>query len=727
MISTLPRRASLTLFAFVIVATCAVWGWSDTNAIQAQVNQSSGVGFTLVAYDTSLLDPSDIEAADLAAKMVLSNIDEGLILVGQYSDHAVEPETFATSDLAKAAIDESSDRMRSDAADTPADLSEMLESYASFIEQLGVPGKLFILSAGNFTFHESTGVRGLEGLAADLSAQGITISTISLATTPAPDRDVLATISDAGGGTPYDLGFLDGVIEFINGELGVTLTPSLQTENTSAAGETIDIGVPPHSSYLVAGFSFEDPETINVIRQPNGQEISDTVGSVNAFAISGMKFFTVRNPQPGFWALRSSADSGQLTMYSDVINDLSIVMPPQPPFPSAESFILEANALSGDLPLIDASAMVDAVITGPDGTEHSYILNDLGEDGDLFSEDGVFSSTVAAQDAIGVSEVTLSMRWPNLATTIDGNGTFVVEPFPIIEIAIQGDGSVNKGARSHLATVDLKFDNAAYLVAQDDIEVSMLNVAEGSIVEIELEPTEVIEEKVYQLRVFGVLPTEGQYEFDATLRSTHLGRDFVAEATSATQDFELITPTPVLLYAGIGVAAFVLFIFILLWLRALLQSSPFGNLYRVSSNRERELVANFRDYRGSAWDRFMNKPIVPAAAMPGIPLHGGRFIFAVRGIAISYRPDSDGLLNVMVGGEPLQAGKTSIPDGEEFQIGSETFVFDRTPAGSDVRMSERLTQTQRTRNEELDTFALDPMTWDAPSSARPTRRYYRPG
>ena len=83
--------------------------------------------------------------------------------------------------------------------------------------------------------------------------------------------------------------------------------------------------------------------------------------------------------------------------------------------------------------------------------------------------------------------------------------------------------------------------------------------------------------------------------------------------------------------------------------------------------------------------------------------------------------------NVLVGNEPLQAGTTEIPDGEEFQIGSETFVFDRGPAGSDVRMSERLTQTQRPQNEELDTFALDPMTWDAPSSARPTRRYYRPG
>ncbi len=727
MFNSLPKPASLTLFAFVLIAASVAFLALDNRPINAQENQTTEVGFTLVAFDTTLIETSDIEAADLAAKMVLSDVDEGLILVGQYADHAADPETFATSDLAKAVIDDASDRMKSNGTEVAADLSEMIETYAAFIGQLGVPGKLFILSAGQFDYHASTGVAGLEDVAAELAEQGVTVSTISLATTPAPDRDVLAAISSAGGGTPYDLGFLDGVIEFINGELGVTLAPSLQTDDAGAAGETIDIGVTPHSSYLVAGFAFEDPETINVIRQPNGQEISDTVGSVNAFAVSGMKFFTVRNPQPGFWALRSGGGSGPLTMYSDVVNDLSVVVPTQPPFPSGEPFVLEAHALAGDLPLIDASASIDAVVTGPDGVETAYVFNDLGEDGDVFSEDGVFSGTIEAQDVFGISEVTLSMRWPNVEATIDGAGAFVVEPFPTIEIAVQGDGAVNEGARSHLATVDLMFDNAAFLAPQDDIEVLLTNVADGSNIDIELEPAEIVEDKVYKLRVYGILPDDGQYQLSATLRSNHLERDFVAVATPAVQDFELTTPIPIPLYSGIGVAAFIVLIFLILLARSLIQSSPYGNLYRVGPNDQRILVADFRNYRGSAWDRLMNKTIVPAAAMPGIPLHGGRFTFAARGVDINYNPDSDGLLNVMISGEPIQSGSTPIPDGEEFKIGSETFVFDRTEASPDVQISERLTQPRKERNEELDTFALDPMTWDAPSSARPTRRYFRPG
>ena len=596
MFKTVRKRASLALFGIAALVVSVVFAMDWGPIADAQTDGSDGVGFTLVAFDTSLIELEDIEAADLAAKMVLSDADEGLILLGQYGDHAEDPETFATADLAKAVVDEVSGAMRSNGVDEAADLSEMLESYARFMEQLEVGGKFFILSAGGFTFHESSGVAGLEGLVADLAAHGVTTSTISLASTPAPDRDVLAAISSAGGGRAYDLGFLDGVLEFINGELGVTLSPSLRTDAVGAAGETIDIGVPPHSSYLVAGFAFDDPETVNVIRQPNGQEIEGTVGSVNAFAITGLKFFTVRNPQPGFWALRSAGGSGQLTMYSDVVNDLSVTMGPQAPFPVGEPFVLEVNALAGDSPLIDAAATIDAVVTGPDGVVHSHVLNDVGENGDVFSEDGVFSGTIAAQEVVGISDVTLSMRWPNLSATIEGTGAFVVEPFPTIEIAIEGDGMVGEGARAHLATVDLRFDNAAFLAAQDEVEISVVSVADGSALEVELEPTEVVEEKVYQLRVFGVLPEDGEYEFGAVLRSTHLDREFVAEAMSATQEFELTVPTPILLYAAIGLAGFFGFLFLLLLLRALLQSSPFGFLYRVTSDGEREMVADFRGY-----------------------------------------------------------------------------------------------------------------------------------
>ena len=722
------RAALVSWVAAVFVSLVALPGWE--REAEAQEGNASSDAFTFVAFDTTLTEIEDIEAAQLAAKMVFSINGRGSIFLGEYSDHAEEPRSFSSADEAQVSVDGIIERLGSNVGKKPdaANLSEMMESYSSYIGQLPNPegGRMFVLSAGGFTVHESVGVTGLTDVAADLASQRVEVRTISLATTPGSDREVLAAISDAGKGRSYDLGFLEGVIEFIDDQLNVLLHATLRIEDASAAGESITVDIPPHSSYLVAGFAFEDSGTSNVIVQPNGQVIGDSVGSVSVISISGMKFYTVRNPQPGVWKLDSSGGSGSITFFSDVINQLSVVMPEQAPFPSGETFVLTAEARAGELPLIDTSAIIDATVTGPDGSEQSYELNDRGADGDVFSEDGIFSTTIGPQEIVGVSNVQLNMRWPNLTATIDGGGSFAIEPFPTIEISSAvSETPITEGEKTHLATVDLKLGENPFLADREHVAVSMRNAGGGSEVDIELEPTEVVDGKIYQLKVFASLIESGDYEFDATLQSSHIEREFVAVATTRTESIEITVPTPVVTYVLYGIAGFFGFVFLVLLIRALFQHSPFGYLYRLDSNGERELVANFAEYRRSPWDWLMNKRIVPAAALPGVPLLGGRFVFSTRGVAFQYRPDSDGLLRMTVRGEALQTGKNMIADNEEFQIGGETFVFDRARTEGEVRVSDRIRSVRQERNAELESFALDPMTWDAPSSARPTRRVGR--
>ena len=534
-------RKSAAVVPFVAVAAMvmtalAVFGTGGK--VEAQEPRSISDGLTLVAFDTSLTQIEDIESAQLAANLVVTNADRGLIFVGKYAEHAEDPQEYSSVDAAKSAINDIAEELMANVDGTPvsANMSEMLENYSSSIQQIDglEAGRMFVISAGRFTFRESGGVDGLAVLAGDLAAGGVVINTISLATTPSPDRDVLAAISSVAGGTAYDIGFLDGVIEFINSELNVRLVPSLETQATVDVEETLSIEVPPHSSYLVAGFAFEDPETNNVIQQPNGQVITGPVGSVSEFAIANMKFYTVRNPQPGVWILRSAEGSGALKLFSDLVNHLSVVMPPQAPYQAGEQFVITADALSGELPLIDASAMIDAVVTGPDGSQKSYVLNDLGQDGDVFSEDGTFTASVASQDVVGISDVQLSMRWPNVSATIAGSGAFVIEPFPTIEITTVALGNaISEGVSTHLATVDLKLGEYPFLADQEHVEVSMTNVADGSAVDFVLEPAEIVDDKIYQLRILAALTMPGDYEFDATLRSTHLERGFEAVAAKA--------------------------------------------------------------------------------------------------------------------------------------------------------------------------------------------------
>lgn len=723
-----PALATACLAFALVIALCAS-AFDGGRVAVAQEGRSVSDGFTLVAFDVTLGEMEDIEAAQLAAKMVLSQAESGLIFVGQYSDHAEEPVEFDSADSAKMAVDEITAELEANVGSeqSAASLSEMLESYALFIGSLGseAGGRLVVLSAGGFTFHESVGVGGLTDTAADLFSQGVIVSTVSLATTPGGDREVLAEISSTGGGWAYDLGFLDGVIEFIDNEISVQLNPSLQVDSASSTGETINVDVPPHSTYLVAGFAFEDGESTNVIEQPNGQEIGDSVGSVSVISISGMKFFTVRNPQPGSWALRSSGGTGPLTMYSDVVNDIRVDMPIAAPFPTGVPIVMTANAMLGDVPLIDSSATIDAVVTGPDGGESSYEMNDRGEDGDEFSEDGTFSAAVTAQDLVGFSEVQLTLRWPNVSATIDGVGGFVIESFPSIAIElIDSSTPVVANTRTHLATVKLLLGENPFLAEQDGVSVMVVNVEDETEIDVELEPVEVVEDKVYELRVFAVVETTADYVFNATLVSTHLERAYEARAVEQTRSIELTSPVPVTLIVVGAVGVTVGFVLLILMLIALIRPKPYGYLYRLDAKGDRELVADFGSFRRSAWDWLMHKSIIPAAALPGVPLLGGRFVFSNWGMIFDYKPNTDGLLRMTVRGEGLETGRTRIPDNEHFNIGPETFVFDRSPLGEDVRVSDRLRPSQQARNAELDTFALDPMTWDAPSSARPTRRMY---
>ena len=695
----------------------------------AGIEDSKSGGFTLVAFDVTLDKIEDVEAAQLAAKMVLSSTEDDLLFVGEYSDRTEKPMRFNSTDEALLAVDEITDKLKSNVGgeSASANLSQMLESYALFVEQLGNEsgGHLLVLSAGDFTYDQSVDLEDLSDVSADLASDGVTVSTVSLATTPGSDREVLAAISDAAGGRAFDLGFLDGVIEFIDDQLKIALHESLQVEEAKFEGRTVRVDVPPHSSYLVAVFAFEDGNAVNVIEQPNGQEIGDSVGSVSAISISGMKLFTVRNPQPGIWYLKSFGGSGSVRMYNDVINDIRVHTPATLPFQTGEPIVLMADARLGDLPLIDSSATIKAVVTQPNGSKRDYQLNDRGVDGDTYPEDGTFSATVPAQSLVGLNEVELSLTWPDISASIDAAGGFVVETFPIIEISlVELDAPVAEGVRTHLATVDLKLGDDPFLAKQDEIIVSMVSAEDGTDVALEFEPTEIVDDKLYQLRVFGSVVMSAEYVFNAILRSTYLEREFEAMALERSMSINVSTTISLPLLIGASTVGVIGIIAVSMLLVALIRTKPYGYLYRLDSHGERELVADFGAYRCSVWDWFIHKSIVPAAALPGVPLLGGRFMFSKWGLIFYYEPDKDGILRMTIRGEGLQIGRNTIPDNERFSIGSETFVFDRSALDDAVRVSDRLRSSQLARNSELDNFALDPMTWDAPSGARPTRRMY---
>ncbi len=719
-------RKLLALAVFSAIATATIFA---SNSADAQNGVDASAGATFVALDTSLTVVEDIEAAHLAANLALSEAGQGLTVVGLFSASPEEPQTYASIDEAKLAVADAVETMKSASgtASRGADLHGMLESYSAFIAQLDVSGstRLVILSAGNFIGTGSQNFEELRALVETLRDGGVIVDTVSLNTTSTGDRELLASISGAASGVAHDLGFVGGVIDYINGTLGIQLAPSLHLDSPDASGESIAVDVPPHSSYLIAGFEYDDSDSVHVIEQPNGQLIEGAVGSVSAVTFNGMKFLTVRNPEAGVWLLRSTGSRANLTLYSNVVNRLSITLPELAPFPVNEPIVLTANANFGDIPLIDASASIEAQVTDPDGQQHSYLLNDRGQDGDQYAEDGIFSMAIGPQSVAGVREVRMSMRWSGVSATIDGLGYFVVEQFPYLETAyLSADSEIFEDVNTHLANVDVKLSDLPFLIEQEAVSVSLTNLTDSSPVEFELVPVEVIDDKIYQLQVFAVLPMSGEYELNASLRGNHLGREFEAVAVLQSRSIELTAEAglPTIVIAAIGTGAVLVIICIILVIAASMRIKPYGVLYHIDPEGTRELVADFAQFRHSLFDWLFDKSTVPLAALPAVPLRGGRLVFSADQVFFRYQPERDGILAVSIRGDALQSGDTGFVDGDRLTIEDETYEFSTSRPDPNVRVASRLQAEKRVSNEELENFALDPMAWDAPSGARPTRR-----
>ena len=177
------------------------------------------------------------------------------------------------------------------------------------------------------------------------------------------------------------------------------------------------------------------------------------------------------------------------------VNHVNVVMPLEAPHPVGDEFLLTADARFDELPLIDASAMIDAVVTGPDGEQQSYVLNDRGTDGDVFSEDGTFSTIVppprtgrcprrSVEHAVARTSAQLSMGRVHFHLTCFRR----LRSRPLFRI------SRSKRPSSHISrSWILKRGESPFLAELEHVTVSVVNTADGTAVDVELEPTELVD------------------------------------------------------------------------------------------------------------------------------------------------------------------------------------------------------------------------------------------
>ncbi len=715
----------ITLFA---LGTLACILSAQHQHVHAQSERNIQDGITLLAVDGLIRDERDIDTMEMSASFIISLLESGIVSIGEYTDSPSEPRTYQNLKDAEAQIASMAQNLRENEAqeDRKSAIISMLARYGSYLGQLGAGNnsRLVLLTSGRFNDPANTTPESVAVFVQYFISIGLQIDVVSLPTTPALDREVLARIAQETGGKYFDLGFKAGIANFFATELGIEF--SAQEAAPTSPGQPFkrSIEVPPHSDILVAGIVFDDPKRQSALISPNGQELVSSDQNVKVTSSSSAKIYLIDDPEAGNWSMTSAGEDEEILFLSYFYNPITLQMKPTPPFPTSSDVVLQVNARAGDLPHIDDQATVEAIVTLADGTQEIFKLNDAGRDGDERAEDGAFSALMPTRDQLGMRSVTFNMRWPQVDATVQGSGMFSIDPFPEATVKLQ-EYSGPASERALIAEIELLVGGYPYLAAPDDLQISVLNRADDTPVEWVIEPAFLQDDKSYQFTLLADIQQDGNYDISVSLATKYLERDYVFQAPPVTAPIELSVPiavnynTPILIAVGAAIAL-ILAVAIFLWMRP----KPFGYIYKVSVGKH-ELVADMSRFRFAMLEKLFNGNVIPAAALRALPLRGGRFVFR-RGnkVEFVYRPEVDGAIRMTINGNPIAQGATLLLHGAELRIAAEDYVFLNEEATGDVRLSPIMElENAAAQREEMARFTQDPLTFDAPSSARPTRRF----
>ena len=731
---TLPKATvkmtRITLIALSVFALVALISVLPSTPQASAQERTVSDGLTLIALDTTMTRLRDLEAAQMAATLVLSQTPRGLIAIGEYGASPDDPRTFSTTDEAQQEV-RNVIRLMRDAIDQPSEgdppaaaFTTMLTRYASYMQQINAPpgSKLVLLSAGAFADPENTTPATVAVLADGFTSGGILIDGVSLATTSAPDRAVIETVANESGGRYFDLGFNDGVLEFLNATLGVGLRETFRGEPQGSTPLVSSLDVLPHSTTLVAGFVYEGGEIAATLISPSGQRLTAGSTTVDVLAASGINVFTVLDPEPGRWGMESLGGSGSVLFVTEVLNPIVLGPPEMPPAPVGFEWPMFAMSTSDGAPHIDTTASLVAEITGPGGATRIFQMYDDGMGNDRLANDGVYVADIEADDVPGIRDVHFRMTWPVTPAIVEGTSTFSLEVFPQATISATSAEFGMGGEGLTLATIDVTLDGVPFPVDIAALNVAVTDGATGDAVAYEVLPSDE-EDSPASYRIVADVLESATFDFTASLNLVYMERDYSYDIGAATLSAELDPPPEPnrlpLVFAGVllvGLAGGA----VAWWF--LLRTTPMGYIYKVDLDSPQELVVDFSETQFALLDLVFRSNVVPAVALAALPLRGGRFVFSRGGVSFRYNPERDGDVRMTIDGEPVVAGRNDLVDGSEMTVAGVSYKFSVEKFMGDIRVSTLLRPEETEDHDELSRFTNDPMTFDAPSSIRPTRR-----
>ncbi|MDP6665966.1 MAG: hypothetical protein QF357_01060 [Dehalococcoidia bacterium] len=534
----------------------------------------------------------------------------------------------------------------------------------SFLSRIdAIPGSRVAFITSGRILGESENTRERLISVADLfAAEGWLIDVITLPSTEPVLRDLMSGLAIGSNGMFYDTGTAAGLIAVFENysQLKLTRTMDVEMHDNSASIVTLDIA--PYTSEFSTVFVRQHESVDVAVFSPNGTRATAEMENVEIRETPSAVIVRIYSPVPGNWSLQGVGVASKLVAGVDVDNPLVLRLIEQPPLPVGETAVIEAAAFAGESPQLLSGATFQATIGKAGGTTEVVVLNDRGEDGDSFANDGIYSVQLSAPKSQGINDVSLELSWTDYAAVLRSDSAYRSESFPTLNLVEVSDVDTTPGKPVIVARVQVWVGDYPFLGSPSDIR-AVLNGPGGQIEADVLAVDEPEPGRAWEFDIAAIIPESGAYEVEVVLDSTFEGRAYTRTAPIATSNAVIVEEPLLVLGMPPWVAPtlgglLVLLAGMAIW--ALRKTSPFGY---IVDDQDR-VVADFAKLHRSLFRGLFSKNAVNASEVADLPFAGGTFKFGGTQVK---------LIHKRALGDPSMR-VNSRPAGPEIELGENVWL-----------------------------------------------------
>ena len=320
--------------------------------------------------------------------------------------------------------------------------------------------------------------RRLDPIAEMFSASGWTITGITPTDADPSMNYILDRIATKTGSKRYELTIDDALRNITDkimtrDSLGAL---SLSSQASLAKDEvlTSTIKIAPGTKDATVLFFKEDQYGSLKLNSPQVDEPATSgTASLNVVETPHTVIWQIKDPTPGVWTVDANGMEGKVSSWQISSNKFRLNLGMHDLIPTGEplnliTYVTEESVMVSP----GENSLVKVTVTGPDGRNVFYNLNDDGEYGDATAGDNYYSATIASPESEGDYVVKMELGWAESPNTVIEQLSFRAQAFPQMEVTQLNTDRMYLERRSNIATIFVNISGQSFAVDPSSIRAS---------------------------------------------------------------------------------------------------------------------------------------------------------------------------------------------------------------------------------------------------------------